>query len=201
MALHRCISGEGPSLPLRLTPPHERALPSSKSDESINIGRPYTITAPASSVTRSASWALNLATMDPLSIAASVAGLLAIVGPIISKGYSIISGIQKGSNIKALVNEISGFSGVLVGVKSYFSTLDGKAPLIPSLDASTLDATVQSCEQTLREVNELLNEVADAGALSLAIKSGGLNNRVAKLVSRLEGYKSFFTLCLQLQSK
>ncbi|KAI9155641.1 Ankyrin-1 [Paramyrothecium foliicola] len=138
--------------------------------------------------------------MDPLSVAASVAGLLTLAGSLISKGYTIISRLNDHKDISTLLNEITRFSGVLIGLRSHFSSLGENAPTIPSLDKDTLDVTVGGCEQILSEMSRLLEKVAKTNTVGLLLKSTSIDEQVGKLVSRLEGYKSFFVLCLQLQS-
>jgi hypothetical protein len=143
--------------------------------------------------------------MDPLSIAASVAGLLALTGTIISKGYACVSRVKKnGGDIEVMLNEVVGFSGILVGLKDLYSAMDeSRMPLHWLVeDHETIwQDSMKDCEKTLKELNDVIGSLASANVIHLVVKGGSMAVRVEKLVSKIERFKSFFVLCLQLQSK
>jgi hypothetical protein len=66
--------------------------------------------------------------MDPLSLAASIAGLVSLAGAAISAGYKLNSKLNEDtSDTKTLVNETANFSGILLGLKAHlesFHSLD-----------------------------------------------------------------------------
>lgn len=143
--------------------------------------------------------------MDPLSIAASIAGLLALAGTIISKGYACVSRVKKnGGDMEVMLNEIAGFSGILVGLKDLYSAMD-KAPMplhLLAKDHETIwQDSMKDCEKTLKELNDIVGSLASANVIHLMVKGGSMAVRVEKLASKIERFKGFFTLCLQLQSK
>jgi hypothetical protein len=144
--------------------------------------------------------------MDPLSIAASIAGLLALTGQIISTGYACISRVKKNrSDIEAMLNEVAGFSGILVGLKAQYSATDESesTPLhwLAKNHETTWQDSMKGCEKTLKEINGIVDSLTSANVIHLMVKGGSMIVRVEKLVAKIERFKSFFVLCLQLQKK
>jgi hypothetical protein len=143
--------------------------------------------------------------MDPLSIAASIAGLLALTGAIISKGYACISRVRKnGGDIEVMLNQVAGFSGILVGLKAQYSATDeSSTPLhwLAKDHETTWQDSMKDCEKTLKELNGIVGSLASANVINLMVKGDSMALRVEKLASKIERFKSFFVLCLQLQSK
>jgi hypothetical protein len=144
--------------------------------------------------------------MDPLSITASVAGILALAGTIISKGYACISRVKKNeSEVKEVLNEVAGFSGILVGLTARYSK--NEDPGSTSLEwlaknhETMWQDSIKDCEKTLKEIGVLLESLSTANAIQLIVKGDTKANKVEKLLSKLERFKSFFVLCLQLQNK
>ncbi|KAN0094142.1 ankyrin [Hyaloscypha variabilis] len=142
--------------------------------------------------------------MDPLSITASIAGLLAIAGTITSKGYACVSRVKNnGGDIEVMLNEVAGFSGILVGLKELYSAID-ESPMPLHLLANGHDAiwqdSMKDCEKTLKELNDIVGSLASANVIHLMVKGGSMAVKVEKLVSKIERFKSFFVLCLQMQS-
>jgi hypothetical protein len=60
---------------------------------------------------------------------------------------------------------------------------------------------MKDCEKTLKELNDVIGSLASANVIHLVVKGGSMAVRVEKLMSKIERFKSFFVLCLQLQSK
>ena len=136
--------------------------------------------------------------MDPLSIAASIAGLLTLTGTIISKGYALSSRVKKnGGDIEALLNEIAIFSGILSGLKACSLVMDW----LPTDHEKIWQDSITECTRTLEELDGILSSLSSANALRLMVKGESMATRFEKLVSKIERFKSFFVLCLQLQSK
>jgi len=144
--------------------------------------------------------------MDPLSIAASIAGLLTITSAIISKGYAHISQAKKNEgDIAHLLNEVASFAGILFGLKSLFFTADDSdiSPLqwFGKDSADTWQDTLQTCEKTLTEIKDLMESLASSNSVRLMIKGASMASRIEKLFAQVERYKSLFILCLQIQNK
>jgi hypothetical protein len=143
--------------------------------------------------------------MDPLSIAASIAGLLSLTGAIISKGYACINRAKKnGSDIEALLSEVAAFSGILVGMKAQFAdSAHSVSPLqwLAEDHVTMWQENMKDCENTLKELVEVVGSLATANVLRLVVKGESLNANLDKLMLKIERFKSFFILCLQLQAK
>lgn len=138
--------------------------------------------------------------MDPLSIAASIAGLLTLAGTVVSKGYAILSAIPKADDLQALVNTTAAFSGILNGVKNHLGgTRSGRG--IPSLERDAFDTTIIGCKGALESMVTVLDNVARASVVTMLVKITGWTEKIRELGARIEGYKSFFILCLQIQSR
>lgn len=163
--------------------------------------------------------------MDPLSIAASVAGLLSLAGAIISKGFNLYSKCKNRDDINLLLTEVSTFSGLLVGIKSFHEDsaqqnniqgpsqhgLSGLHPAQPgypprllvrqphrkSIEPFLRDA-IKECSDVLQQIVDLLEELSKKNTLLLAINKDFLTDEATKLTSKLERYKTFFVLSLQL---
>ncbi|KAK1831808.1 ankyrin repeat-containing domain protein [Podospora conica] len=133
--------------------------------------------------------------MDPLSIAASVAGLLAFTGTVISKGYTVVSGVAGMKHLATLLRETANLSGILAGVKARLSSSTGD-PVKPG----DLAAKIKACKQALGEMDSLLNRIDKTSTAGLLLKKASFDEEARVLLSILEGHKSFFTLCLQLDS-
>ena len=102
--------------------------------------------------------------MDPLSIAASIAGLLTITGAIISTGYAHISQAKKNEgDVAHLLNEVASFAGILFGLKSQYFTGDDSDTLplqwFGQDSADTWQDTLQACEKTLTEIKDLVESL------------------------------------------
>ena len=144
--------------------------------------------------------------MDPLSISASVAGLLALSASIISTGYACISRVKNNEgNVQALLNEIASFSGILAGIKDQYPTDDasGPAPLhwLGKDHETVWQDSLNDCDKNLKEVKGIVDSLASGNVVRLVVKGASMANKVERLMSKIERFKSFFVLCLQLQSE
>jgi hypothetical protein len=143
--------------------------------------------------------------MDPLSIAASIARLLTLTGTIISKGHACLYRVEKNrGDIGAMLNEVAGFSGIHVGLNDLYSATD---ELLTSLHwllkyhEIIWQDSMKDYEKTMKELNDIFNSLASTNVIPLMVRGGSMAVRVEKLLSKIERFKSFFGLCLQLQRK
>lgn len=125
--------------------------------------------------------------MDPLSIAASIAGLLTITGAILSTGYAHLSEAKnKDGDISSLLNEIASLSGILFGMKSQCD-VSGQSktpsPLWLAQDsAKAWGSTLQSCKKALTETKKLVNSLPTSNSTRLIIKEPSMTGRIDKLL-------------------
>ena len=149
--------------------------------------------------------------MDPLSIAASIAGLVALTASIITNGCSLLSRVKKNSTeIGALWKEVACLTGILHTVKAKLdeAKLDEVKP-IPWLpkdqEAKWQEAKWQEnmieCNKTLEDTEGLMESLASSNIVGLVVKGKSLSDRVERQVAKIERFKSLFTLCLQLLNK
>lgn len=144
--------------------------------------------------------------MDPLSIAASIAGLLTITGTIISKGYAHIYEVKKQEgDFKALLNEVAAFAGVLVGVRGVIEEAGGgdaaEQQLLDSVaggEDRRWEDIVAACETMLGEVREVVEERVGAGKVKMVVRGPSMAARVEKLMAGVERFKGLFCLWLQV---
>ncbi|KAM0084148.1 hypothetical protein ACKRZS_003599 [Fusarium odoratissimum] len=133
--------------------------------------------------------------MDPLSLAASIAGLVSLAGAVISAGYKLNSKLNEDtSDTKTLVNETANFSGILLGVKAHlesFHSLD--------VDLEAVHNTIEDSKLTIKLIDELLAKLSKSNRIEMLIKAGGREEQAVKLLRRIEQYKMFFVLCFQLE--
>jgi hypothetical protein len=135
--------------------------------------------------------------MDPLSIAASIAGLLTLGASIVSTGYALCSKAKYSRHdLRLLTNEVAGLAGILLGVRAH---TDSK-PLAHSVDA-VMKEMLKDCKDCLVQTSALLDEISQANRLSTVIKGDGRDEQMQKLLRRIEHYKSFFILCFQLRQR
>ncbi|KAF5531815.1 ankyrin protein [Fusarium napiforme] len=133
--------------------------------------------------------------MDPLSLAASIAGLVSLAGAVISAGYQLNSKLNEDtSDTKTLVTETANFSGILLGVKAHlesFKSLD--------VDLEAVHNTIEDSRLTIKLIDELLAKLSKSNRIETLIKAGGREEQAVKLLRRIEQYKTFFVLCFQLE--
>jgi hypothetical protein len=143
--------------------------------------------------------------MDPLSIAASIAGLLSLTGAILSKGYAALNRAKKnGSDIEAMLSELASFSGVLFSLKAQFDETEQTSNPLQWLaedHTKMWQEKLEDCDKTLKELVAVVTSLATTNVVKLMVKGDTLNSNIDKLVLKIERFKSFFILCLQLQAK
>jgi hypothetical protein len=131
--------------------------------------------------------------MDPLSIAASIAGLLTITGTIISKGYAHISEVKKqDGDFAALLNEVASFSGILHGLQLQYGTSTESEPKelkwVAQGEGETWRGTLEACEKTLGEIRELAKKRKTTSSVKLLVKGVSMTTRVDKLLLQVERF-------------
>jgi len=93
---------------------------------------------------------------DPLSISASIAGLMTIADIVIRNGYKYIKAVRESDKaVASLINEVNSLSGTLHSLRNIAEGLEGEnVPFI----STTQVHHVESCYRTLRKINELLDK-------------------------------------------
>ncbi|KAM0275767.1 hypothetical protein ACHAQH_007428 [Verticillium albo-atrum] len=144
--------------------------------------------------------------MDPLSIAASTAGLLTLTAQIITRGYACMMRLKSNDeDVRAAVNDVSSFSGILMAIESQCKDRDADiaSPMRHLIlnNQPLWKKKVEECEAVLVEMNTILDALASANKVQLIVKGNSLWEKLQKSTTQVETSKSFFILCLQLQNK
>ncbi|EGD94597.1 hypothetical protein TESG_02106 [Trichophyton tonsurans CBS 112818] len=155
--------------------------------------------------------------MDPLSITASVAGLITLAGVIISRGFQISDRFTNTEKeLNSLLNEVSSFSGLLVGVKSHFEQHQASTPIsifspnvrrlragdqLSTTPARHLRTALNDCNSILEDVKRLVEKISRTPTFQIALRSEVFLKEAVRLAAKLERYKSFFILAFQLNSR
>ncbi|CRK18175.1 hypothetical protein HYQ45_002807 [Verticillium longisporum] len=143
--------------------------------------------------------------MDPLSIAASTAGLLTLTAQIITRGYACMMRLKSNDDdVRAAVNDVSSFSGILMAIESQSKERgdDIASPMSHLIikNQPLWRKKVDECEAVLVEMLEILDTLTKANKAQLLIKGNSLWEKLEKSTAQIETSKSFFILCLQLQN-
>jgi hypothetical protein len=143
---------------------------------------------------------------DPLSIAASVAGLLSLAGVVIPKGYALCNKFRaRGKVLKSLMDEVSSFSGLLFGLQEHLQAdrndfdQEQNDALMKNLGSRWKDS-IDECRELLEEIIQLIDRMSKEGVLRAIIK-GSYDDQIGEHVSKLERYKTFFILCFDLDAR
>jgi hypothetical protein len=112
--------------------------------------------------------------MDPLSISASIAGLISLGAAIVSKGYVLLSKIKRRSeDIQTLMNEVASFSGLLVGLQAHLNSEINtrESPGLHGIRGfgKTWDDAINECRNILQKVMSLLEKLQIEKPLRLAL--------------------------------
>jgi len=137
--------------------------------------------------------------MDPLSIAASVAGLIALVGKVAEVSRELYLSVQKGPQLLArLTDELDTFHAVLVELRCHLRDEgDVDRDALRSVSVSC-DETVQSLEQQLNSLREMFTKGRLTRLLSRS-RFTELMSDIEVATGRLYAYKQSLTVALQLR--
>jgi hypothetical protein len=96
--------------------------------------------------------------MDPLSISASIAGLIMITNSIVTNGFKYLSEFKEsGEIVKSLFHEVNLLFGTLHSLQNVAARLEHQQSSIPS---TTRIHHINACYVTLRKVEAQLEKVA-----------------------------------------
>jgi len=95
--------------------------------------------------------------MDPLSVTASIAGLIGLADIVIRNGYKYVKKVKEADKaVASLVTEVNLLSGTLHSLRNIAEGLESDtAPII----ATTKMQHIDSCQQTLRKVQRILDKI------------------------------------------
>jgi hypothetical protein len=138
---------------------------------------------------------------DPLSISASVAGLLSLVIQVADGTYQYVSSARSASTtISSLLRELRALKTVLVRLDdlthSSYTEASGDAPIISPLD-------IEVCREDLQEIYRKLNNKLDGKGSTKALHRFAwpfLEDKTLQMVAKLHRYVEIFHLALSADS-
>ncbi|KAK4444564.1 P-loop containing nucleoside triphosphate hydrolase protein [Podospora aff. communis PSN243] len=132
---------------------------------------------------------------DPLSIAASVAGLLATSGKICSALSTFISGVvdapQSARDVLTTVEEMRAALEMVQGLIDALSTLPSQRRVLLRLDLITI--TFSSCVLTMSELESMVSSCFKDGVMH-RLRWAWAEKKILKLLPRLESQKASLSL-------
>ena len=138
---------------------------------------------------------------DPLSVSASVAGLITIADIVIRNGYKYIRALRNADKaVAALVNEINLLSGTLHSLQNVVESLETES--VPFAPATNIEH-FNNCHETLQRINILFDKVGGSGSdSSFRGKFRKLQwplkvPEVKDLISEVERHRMTLSLALQ----
>lgn len=97
-------------------------------------------------------------TMDPLSLSASIAGLITITNAIVTGGFKYLSEFKQGDEtIKNLFREVNLLFGILHSLENVAKQFESEQS---SLQHTTRIHHINACDNTLRKIETQLEKVA-----------------------------------------
>src|SRR5882757_424290 len=91
---------------------------------------------------------------DPLSISASIAGLMTIADIVIRNGYKYIAAVKDADKaVASLISEVNSLSGTLHSLRNIAEGLEGDDT---PFNSTTQTHHVESCFRTLKKIDVLL---------------------------------------------
>jgi len=137
---------------------------------------------------------------DPLSISASIAGLITIADVVISRGYKFVKAVRDADKaVAALINETNLLSGTLHSLRNIAEGLERDTAAFVS---TTRVNHVESCYQTLKKITQMLDEWEGFGAMGAAEK-GKLrlkwpvnHSKIKNLLEEVKNHRETLNLAL-----
>ena len=133
--------------------------------------------------------------MDPLSLAASVAGLLSLVGSVVGATYKYGSSVSGASSAQRnLKSELQAMLQALVKLQAVLGNSDGSSPQYPQASAE-LESFLKDCEKEVKDLQAKLDKMQGGGKIKAAMnhmKWPFAEDDTAKIVQRLARYNGLF---------
>jgi len=137
---------------------------------------------------------------DPLSISASIAGLVTLADVAFSRTYRYVRAVKNASKeISALSSELSALYGVLCSVRSISTQLEGEA-----FESAARLRCINSCQKTLEEVQRILDRDKTSSlqdepweTMKRKLRWPFKSSEVKSLISDIERHKETLGLALE----
>jgi len=129
--------------------------------------------------------------MDPLSVLASVTGLVMFV----SSTYKYGSGVKGACKAQDdLRNELTALFTVLTGMTATIANDDASSPEHPRI-FTQLQLSLEACQRDIQELQEKLEKMSSAGKIKTAVnrlKWPLAEDDTTKIVQKLSRYRGLF---------
>lgn len=136
---------------------------------------------------------------DPLSVTASVIGILGLVGKVISSGYEIYQyyeDVKKApKDIEKLMDELQSLIPVLTALRDY-ATTDPQLKTLQMLNGPR--RPLQVCEQELQDLKQKLKPRKKLKGVMNALRWPLQEKETLRYISVIERHKNLFNLALAM---
>jgi len=137
---------------------------------------------------------------DPLSVAASVTGLLTLAATALTKGYAILRSLQGSSKeVERLLTELSQLTGLLCALSAQKEqaerTTEVEGPRNAEI-SQVLESSLNDCRKTMKKLQEILEKLEKSRKAILAIKWQFCEPEINKMIQEIARYRQIFALCL-----
>jgi hypothetical protein len=137
---------------------------------------------------------------DPLSVAASVTGLLTFATTILTKGYGILRSLQDSSKeVQRLLTELSQLTGLLCALAAQEEQAEKTAEVEEPRNAEisqVLESSLNDCRKAMKKLKEILEKLEKSRKAILAVKWQFLEPEINKMIEEIGRYRQIFMLCL-----
>ena len=139
---------------------------------------------------------------DPLSIAASIAGLVTLAEVVFTRTYKYVRAVKKAAaEISALSSEIGALYGLLCSLRTISLQLEGE-----KFESTARIHYINSCQQTLEKVKDVLDKDKSSSseepwdALKYKLRWPFKSNEVKALLEDIERHKATLSVALGADS-
>jgi hypothetical protein len=136
---------------------------------------------------------------DPLSVAASIAGLITIADVVVRKSYQYLRSLQNVEKpAKKLIDEVNVLYGILRSLKNVAEYLESEDY---KFDPATQIHYVHSCQQSLKRIQELLDKAEPSSTprsrnIKKKLKWPFAKDKTEELLAEIEHHKATMTLAM-----
>lgn len=140
--------------------------------------------------------------MDPLSVAASVAGLISLAGQLVPALYNLGSTLKDANaDAQAAASEIAGMSIVLQGLQAYIMGRSRASPQrLQLITVEHITASLTACVITYSELDVVLKALHVESGLRVWDRAVWFlkQEKVDDLIRRIQNHKLTFTCMLNI---
>jgi len=141
--------------------------------------------------------------MDPLSLAASIAGLASLVGTLVSRTYTYGSSVIGHSECKRdFLSELQNLRTILQQLEGFVAQSNASTAEYPQVSAR-LSSTIKECEERIGELLQKLQDKHDRSGVKGTVRSlkwPFIEKDLTKTVAMLDRFRGNFQLALSVDN-